>query len=405
MSDQTAPRDLAAGVLIALLPLAAALGPIAGYGPVFAFRVIIVVLGVLALTAPRRWTRTDTAMVGVGAVFVLAALGSVAVSPFAKDWRELAAVALGLTLIWSLARLGADWLTWWCRGWIPAFVLTGTIAVWELLSGRHLPGYRGGAWRSRPDVYSDPGATFINPNLFAVFLLGCLGFAVVGMLVDKRWRVPHAVVALLSVPLLVATGSRLALLAFVVGAVVVGLCVRRTRWLTLGLVAVALAVVVALALGPLREVTDEIAFQIKRVLVDHRLGGHNTLASRLALSVNAVDAACSYPLTGVGPGAFEDYLRHDPLIWTYRLHSAHNGLGEIAAQYGVVSLAGVLALLIAALTTGIRAVPRPLGIAVVVGVVTFPIMALCNSTFLEPSATQLVTASLALLVAATREPR
>lgn len=402
MSD-TAPRDLAAGVLIALLPLTAALGPIAGVGPIFAFRLVVVALAILALLTPRRWSRADTAFVALGGLFLLAAAGSAALSPFDKDWRELVAVGLGLALMWSLSRLGPANLVWWCRGWVPGFALCGAVAVWEIITGHHLSGYRGGAWRSRPDVFTEPGATFINPNLFAVFLVGCLGFAVVGALVDQRWRWVHALVAVLTLPLLVATGSRLALLAVIVGLIIVGLCVRRTRWLTIGLAAIGVVVLAGVAVGPCREFADEVGFQIKRVLVDHRLGGHNTLASRLALSVNAADAAWTYPLTGVGPGAFDDYLRHDPLIWTYRLHSAHNGLGEIAAQYGLVVLTAVVALLIAALVAGSRAVPRPLGIAVVVGVVTFPIVALCNSTFLEPSATQLIPASLALLVAATRE--
>lgn len=434
-----AASDRLTAILVFALPLTAALGPLAGVGPVFAFRLVALALGILALAARGRPGRLELAIAALGGLWLTASLFSLVLSPIAKGWSELLAVGIGFVLAWALARIGGQQLRWFCRGWTPAFALAGGIAVGELLTGRHLPGYRGGAWRQLPQVYKDPGGTFVNPNLFAVFLLATIGFSVLGSRLDpsRRWRVGQALVAVGAVPLLVATRSVLALLALLVGVAVVGVCSRRTRRVILVVLAAGFVVGVGLLVGPLRPALENWVAAFERIVFDHRLSGFNSFAGRLALTVNGVWLAVHYPLTGGGPGSYEHYVMRDPLVWTYGLRNPHNALVEIASQYGLIVTSGVLAVLVWWAAIGLRGLhaetlgepPGAQGLvadpsrsagptesqpptradaiafAVVVGVVTFPVVGLCNSTFLEPSVTTLFAASLPLLVACSGRER
>lgn len=400
--------------LIATLPVGALLGPHLGVGPVFAFRLTVVALAVLSVLTTRP-TRGSRAVV-VGAVWI----GSVVVgwlthlSGPGRSLPDLAGAGLLLVGVWVFTREpvgpGAERpgvvrlvpVAALSLGWGLAIAVSMPVAVWEIATGRHLHGYIDGTWRNHPGVYRAPATWLTNPNMYAVFLaVGCPLLGWQARRARGIRRAAMALVALIGLGLLLATGGRAATAAVAVMVVSVALGQRRTRWWTLAVLVVLLGAVVVTQY-------DSLALSWHRfvgVLLRHSNEGPSSFSVRSALLAWGVALVGAHPLFGVGPGGYRRAIMADPRRWsTHGKVDPHNGVVEIASQYGLVVLALVAALWIAAvvrvLRHGDQVWPRDgLERAWVVGfLLSMPVLALANSTYVVQSVTQLVWALAAALV-------
>ncbi len=238
------------------------------------------------------------------------------------------------------------------RGWVAAGYLTASIAVYELLTDRHLPS----------EFIEDSGSqlgdlvlsTFGNPNNFGAFIVLTVPF--IGLVATKAgtgWgfgpvdRIAAQGVALLLPALLVLAGSRLALF----GVTLSGFCYvalgRRWRstWrfaggiTALGSVLAVIAISSGLELvGKLGSVLDDDPFTT------------GSVESRVNLVWNGMDFAWQSRGVGIGAGGFEVAMQSGENRFPVGpgVVNPHNFWIEMLSQYGLVGLGLVVVVLIGA---------------------------------------------------------
>lgn len=381
--------------LVGALPLAALVGPWAGVGAVFAFRLFVALLVVVAGFRGRR-SRASVAVVmlaaiwlGVGACTTLSTRGG--------QWTELASVALGSGAVWAVFRLRHDApLVALVRGWAVAIAVATPMALWEIVTARHLSTYIGGDWANHPGTYHEPATWLTNPNLFGVLTATAVPLLAVGARRDVgRWRVVEAITSLLALGLLVATSSRLAMAALGLAVLVRAMGAPRWRWVVLAASVLGCLLLLGLDWSSVRLSVHRVV----GVIVHHSDEGPSSLSVRAALVAVGLHLVDLHPLMGTGPGGFERAVRAGGLPWhTYGKVNPHNGVLEIASQYGL-PVTGLLAA--AVLVAVILVLARTRGgwrWWVPALVVALPVLSMCNSTYLVQSVTQLVWVLLAALV-------
>ena len=82
-------------------------------------------------------------------------------------------------------------------GWIIAYISTGLIAVWEIVSGDHLPGAYVSAQLLREQLYAISTtiavviSTFENPDTYAIFIAAAFPFlltkGLASVMTEKLW--------------------------------------------------------------------------------------------------------------------------------------------------------------------------------------------------------------------------
>lgn len=380
--------------MIGALPLAALLGSWAGRGPVFAFRILVMALLVLAVIAGRRH-RAGVMVVGLAVLWLGIGSADVLLGAPGRRWSELVAVALGLAGMWAMVRLRRfDPVTWLARGWAVTVLVSSPVAVWEYLTSRHLSSYLNGIWMGHPNVYRAPATWLTNPNLYAVLM--AVAVLVLGVCAGREmlwWRRVMIVAAVLAGVLLVLTSGRSAMAALGVAVAVRLAASRKGRWLLLAAVAAAAVFVVIHR--------DALALTVHRVvgvIVHHSNEGPSSLSVRAALVAIGLALTASHPLWGVGPGGYEAMVRAGGLGWhTHGKVNPHFGVLEVSSQYGLIVATAVAAL-------GVWAVARLIrgegGTRwwVIGYLCALPVLSLANSTYLVQSVTQLQWALAAALV-------
>lgn len=401
----TAARGLAgwqrcAAGLLGVLPVSVLLGPYAAVGPVTAFRLTTAALAVCAVRLGTGWRR-ERWLIG----FLLCWLGPGLLSGIlggaGLGAGDLANLVIGFTLAWSLARLrGLDASRWIALGWECSVLVSAPIAFWERATTRHLPLFIGGLWRGRPLVYPFPGTFFVNPNYYALFLvIGAALMCYRGARCTGRYRIGHLALTLLSLVLLGVTQSQacqIAALCMVAGALLVW---RPGRWIVL----ISAVVGVLLMVGPGR---SSAAHALQMWLEIYHNGhdfGPTSTPVRMALMAFGLHMAASHPLLGVGPGGFARLAA--TADWhQFPLHgkiNPHNGLIQVASEYGLIVAAGLLA---AWCWVGLsswrvrRSNPRlaAFGLALVFGA---PLCSLANSMYVGPNVVALWMALIVLVLA------
>lgn len=393
------------GVLVGALPVAALLGPWAGHGPVFAFRVLLIALVVLAVICGRRH-RASLVIAGLAVLWLGVGGLDVVLGAAGRRWSELAAVALGLAGMWAVVRLRRfDPVTWLARGWTLAVLLSLPVAAWEYLTARHLTTYLNGAWIGRPNVYRAPATWLTNPNLYAVLMAVAVPLLAVRSQWEGRWRRWIMIVAAaVACVLLVLTSGRSAMAALALAAAVRLATTGRGRWV---LVAVAVAIVGFVTVH--RSALELAVHRVVGVIVHHSNEGPSSLSVRAALIAVGLALTASYPLLGVGPGGYEALVRAGGLGWhTHGKVNPHFGVLEISSQYGLIVTTALAGLMVWAAVAVIRARGEGGSRWWVIGYLcAFPVLSLANSTYLVQSVTQVqwVLAAALVCAAATRYRR
>lgn len=355
-SEQNISR-LARTVLF-LMPVLAALGPFASLNPgssgaPYAYRVLIAVSAVPALVALFRRRAQDlrtTALMVTTVGFVLWGTLALTWTPnFERGGRQLVGALIGLLGCWvaiGLAGRHRAALTALRHGFVVAASVLAAIGVWQYISGNNL-------WTMFGQPFNFSGnpliGTFINPNNYAAFLLGCLGpiiaMSIAGQRMHRLFGIP---LVLLLMWILTNTDSRtgvlgLAIICFL-ACVIVGFKLPKSQApLLVG--AIAIAGVAALNFSRLRDLLSGV-----------NAGTEASDDLRVQLSKIAFSYFIDSRGVGIGPAGFEVRLESDPTANVIRILPPHNTFLEIAAEYGAPVIVPFLFLMV---SLGIAALRQP----------------------------------------------
>ena len=370
-------------VLLFLMPVVASLGSVVSIGGFAAARPLAAVLVVVTFLVTPRWNRVSIWIV----VLIVCWLVWGLVMPHGTDaFKRLLSIALSLASVlafvlypWTRERLrllGRAWLFAWIVAVIPA--------IYEIVSGKHLPNYLSSSPGWVRESSDDIASYFVNPNPFAYFLCAAMAVFIMASRLEKRWvRNVMLVCCALSPVIIYPTNSRLVLavsLVMLVWMVATREVVRpRLKLLTAVSVTLVMVAVVVLISSPAI---------MNRIFNSFEGSG----SDRLKLYMNAVWMFLSTFGLGIGPGMFENTMRRNRVPYiTHEAVNPHSGVFEILSQYGFLIAALVGAALIAVAWRGMRGIGRideapeyrMIRQGVVITAIMIPVLSFGDSTFLD----------------------
>lgn len=367
-------------VLLFLMPVVASLGSVVSIGGFAAARPLAAVLVVVTFLVTPRWNRVSIWIV----VLIVCWLVWGLVMPHGTDaFKRLLSIALSLASVlafvlypWTRERLrllGRAWLFAWIVAVIPA--------IYEIVSGKHLPNYLSSSPGWVRESSDDIASYFVNPNPFAYFLCAAMAVFIMASRLEKRWvRNVMLVCCALSPVIIYPTNSRLVLavsLVMLVWMVATREVVRpRLKLLTAVSVTLAMVAFVVLISSPAI---------MNRIFNSFEGSG----SDRLKLYMNAIWMFLSTFGLGIGPGMFEDTMRRNRVPYiTHEAVNPHSGVFEILSQYGFLIAALVGAALIAVAWRGIGRIDeapeyRMIRQGVVITAIMIPVLSFGDSTFLD----------------------
>ena len=370
-------------VLLFLMPVVASLGSVVSIGGFAAARPLAAVLVVVTFLVTPRWNRVSIWIV----VLIVCWLVWGLVMPHGTDaFKRLLSIALSLASVlafvlypWTRERLrllGRAWLFAWIVAVIPA--------IYEIVSGKHLPNYLSSSPGWVRESSDDIASYFVNPNPFAYFLCAAMAVFIMASRLEKRWvRNVMLVCCALSPVIIYPTNSRLVLavsLVMLVWMVATREFVRpRLKLLTAVSVTLVMVAFVVLISSPAI---------MNRIFNSFEGSG----SDRLKLYMNAVWMFLSTFGLGIGPGMFEDTMRRNRVPYiTHEAVNPHSGVFEILSQYGFLIAALVGAALIAVAWRGMRGIGRideapeyrMIRQGVVITAIMIPVLSFGDSTFLD----------------------
>ena len=370
-------------VLLFLMPVVASLGSVVSIGGFAAARPLAAVLVVVTFLVTPRWNRVSIWIV----VLIVCWLVWGLVMPHGTDaFKRLLSIALSLASVlafvlypWTRERLrllGRAWLFAWIVAVIPA--------IYEIVSGKHLPNYLSSSPGWVRESSDDIASYFVNPNPFAYFLCAAMAVFIMASRLEKRWvRNVMLVCCALSPVIIYPTNSRLVLAVSLVMLVwmVATREVVRPRLKLLTAVSVTLAVVAFVVLISSPAIMNRIFNSFE-----------GSGSDRLKLYMNAIWMFLSTFGLGIGPGMFEDTMRRNRVPYiTHEAVNPHSGVFEILSQYGFLIAALVGAALIAVAWRGMRGIGRideapeyrMIRQGVVITAIMIPVLSFGDSTFLD----------------------
>lgn len=334
--------------LFGVLPLLAAIGPLLTvYRGAFAFRLacaFIIAYAMMFLLGRSPWRGPDVLLLASTVAMVVCGLFGFRLITQEADnpYSEFLSVALGLlTALAARAwqrRSPRIYLSL-CRGWVLAALFACALAVAEVMTGRHLPGYLESA-------APDPAAAFGNPNALAAFLVMATVWSMPVLRAGGlMWRAVTWMLFLASAPLLFLTSSRLAMVMWIV---LLGCSAWNVvRWPTtalasLGATLVPLGIAVAVV-----ATTPRLLSYVDEISTIASSGGVRGEVTRQGLHF----ATQRWGLPS-GPGSFEVLIvERGDVTRTAGVINAHNVWVEILVQYGALSLLLFLSWMVACVVT------------------------------------------------------
>lgn len=391
-------------VLMFLLPMLAAFGPLLpGIGSFFLFRLAALLFFIVAVVTHKKDGRSSlrnlTVTLAVGWFFV-ATLGLLVSGISSNTWSELLTLVSGLALLLGIVLSPAprQLLMVFLGGWLFAYFIVSTFALVEIVTGFSLSASY--AEERSLDAW---GITvmFYNPNNYATFLL----FSYLALLVlwgRARTTLTRvlAVCGILSIPLfMAATSSRTGVLILAVFvAVTIFLVIRRNLMLRVVFVLVVIVAVIFVLQNMstpnagLARVVGDLGYAIDLGVIAIPVDVSTFVRWNLVLV--GLSLAGANPLLGGGAGSYEDYVTSSGMTsQTLGITNPHNGFIEVLSQYGIVMFALFVIWLLGVLVTGARARRKPdrparvVWIAILLGIVSLPLVLTMHSSAIDPSTT------------------
>lgn len=267
-----------------------------------------------------------------------------------RGGRQLAGALINILGCWvaiGLAGRHRAGLTALRNGFVTAALGLSLVGVWQYVTGRNL-------WTVVGQPFDFAGnpliGTFINPNNFAAFLLGCLG-PIIAIMVGGRLK--HRLLGIFLIILL---------------AWVLANTASRTGVLGLAIICVAACVIVGIKLprsqGPIAvgvlAILTTAAFnyeRIRAILGGVSIGTEASDDLRLQLSKIAFRYFFDSWGLGIGPAGFEVKLESDASAQVIRVLPPHNTFLEIAAEYGLPVLLPFMLLIVGLGAAAVRRHP------------------------------------------------
>lgn len=325
-----------AWLVLFLMPTLGALGPFLSLSPgssgaPYAYRVLIGLAAVPALVLLAR-NRVSGAVTRALFFTTLAFLvwGTLALGwtpNTERGGRQLTGILIGILGCWVALALAGDHRSGRLalrRGFVMAAVVLSMIGIWQYVTGDNL-------WIMFGQSFNFTGnpliGSFINPNNYAAFLLGCVGpilaMAIAGV---RRHRVLGIALIGTLAWVLLNTESRTGALglALICGmaCVIVGIKLPKSQTPML-LGSLGLLALLALNLG-----------KVNGLLSGVRQGTDSSDDLRVQLSKIAFRYFVESRGIGIGPAGFELKLESDPSAHVIKLLPPHNTFLEMAAEYG-----------------------------------------------------------------------
>ncbi len=382
-------------ILIVLLIVTAALGVyllplfIAGI-QLFAFRFLLAVTLLLLpwlspdLSWRRLWAPRFYFLLGV-IWLTWGVIGFLWTPDTADGARELIAVGTGFLIGFIFLTLkaytdnGVLAIGW---GWSAAFLATSLIALWEVVTGHHLPSY----YTLHLPSYATPDitSTFGNPNNYGAFLVLAYPFLWLSYWLTRKtfWRwLPYLFI--LSTPVfLLLSASRLSMTGYLLQVLALGfvsLLHPRKHIVTLLTLVISVVLIGVVASNPTLKINKKIDVARKEVQINDNnkdslsepskstdakekesskidSGGAtksepakkienkeppaqriSAIQARINLTRNGIWMIGTTWGRGVGPGGFEYFHIHRLVpLPTNGIPNPHNFFIEIASQYGIL---------------------------------------------------------------------
>ena len=335
-------------ILVILLIATAALGPylfpihIEGIN-LFGFRLLsLLALALLPiLTRNLDWRRNPITKIYIALGVTWLAWGSLGLlwtPDFPAGIKELLSIGLGFAIgiiflcLQSYTDDGLMSIGW---GWMVAFLLTASVAIWELTTSHHLSG----SYLAHNSTLRRIASTFGNTNDYGAFLVLSYPFL---WLVYQRTKSPQLRwgqwLLIASVPVLVIfTASRLSAIAFFMQLLVLTASFLRNKHKhSQSLILVTLSAIILIT-GMLNPTTD---IHRKMSAAVHISSPQNkkkhSFQSRIFLTLNGLWLTEQTSGRGVGPGGFEYFQLNKLVPYHTRVSNPHNFWIEILSQYGIL---------------------------------------------------------------------
>ncbi|HJV36043.1 O-antigen ligase family protein [Geomonas sp.] len=333
-----------------LLPVSAAVGNYAllaaskSSGGLSAWRLLVLLGGCLAVFG-LQWVRNRNLRLLPVVLYVWVAWGLLSLlwTPDLKSGSS-DVVNMALYLLMVLGTLGLRGyepgnLKALCSGWVAAYLVSGAVASWELLTNNHLPGYWIEENPARALLEFVAISFYSNPNNYGAFILLSVPFLLLAIGTATGYCKKAVLYALLlSAPFFIlATGCRLAL---------VGFMVQILTWLLSGKrKASALLVIVVMAclgLVALQGLSARNETKLEKILsLQQKVTGDESFRSRANLSLNGLTMLFHSYGMGYGAASYEKVSASSmlPLRQTSGIINPHNFTIQILSEYGVIVFA------------------------------------------------------------------
>lgn len=361
MGQRSEGMELIARLIIFLLPTLAAAGadifPIRiGGVTVYAFRIAVCLLpfSLLAIGSFRWFTFRDMRLVAVTSfLWVTWGIASLYWTPdIGSGIKEVLAIILGIILIGCLSSVRHHVsISSLILGWVASFLITATIAVWELITKEHLPSYyvEHLPGYSRYILNQIVLSTFNNPNDYGAYLLVAVPFVGGSCYVyfTRRYvkNITLFAVLCLSGLLVFFTMSRTALMGFIaqfMTAWYIQWKMERRRSFLLAITPI-LFFMLLLSAMTFANGNYVIFKKILNAVGEFEAGG--SLWVRFNLVLAGLWIAVYSGGAGVGAGGFSYAIERLPIpVETRGYVNPHNFLIELASQYGIIVCACFLVL-------------------------------------------------------------
>lgn len=263
---------------------------------------------------------------------------------------------------------------------LAAFALTA-IGLWQFATGNNLWRLAGQPFRFRDNMLI---GTFVNPNNFAAFLLGCSGPVLSWALYAKGIRKPLGLLLLASMAFVIlGTTSRAGILGLliIVGWVLIIVMGQVPR----------LQVPIVFTVAVLSLVTWGIFGRQLSVGITTAFAGDTAQSDnlRIGLSQTAIRYFAESQGIGIGPAGFQERLSAES---AQDVLATHNTFLQMAAEYGVPVILPFAALMTVLMVRALRTRTRtatgvdPARIELIAGVIAIMIGALVASSLIaDPS--------------------
>jgi len=385
-------------------------------GSVSLFAMRMWVLGGVAMmlalgwTAIPRWSNTSGRFIVAGYVWTVWGIATILWTPdVGAGVIEVLAVAFGTVTVLvaaRCARIVANASAVLKAGWLLAFAVAMAIAVWEVLTGNHLPS---SYIDNLPDYVSHVAvvSTFGNPNNFAGFIVLAFPF-VYWQIVSGRGfgRVVGFCLASALPMLLVLTGGRLAMIACGLQLCTLGLIAARGAGARHTMKRVAIATVLAFVMvGNAALVLRHQPAVLEKVMrLREGVVASGSVAVRINLARNGLQFLGESFGFGVGAGAFQELIdqgrgAHE----TGKIVDPHNYWIEVLSQYGVIVFVLLLVAICSAASAAVQVARKsgyqmtPESTALILLILGYVIGAAENSTYIAQATNWAAIATMAVI--------